>query len=351
MTTLWWGTYPPLGLGTPVGQGEGLYRQDGADAVLAVPLDAPSFVVAHPELPLIYTASESSASVFHVVDTASARVVASVPTGGADACHLLLAPDASAVYVSHYGSGHLAVIRLGEDGLPIADGPQQLFGHSGTGPREDRQEGPHAHFAAYAPGGKHVLVVDLGTDELRRYRIIADGLLEEDGIAAALPPGSGPRHLAVRGELLYVVCELDHHVRTLRWSYEDAEADLIAEVPTTPVPQRTGGDIYDAHIAVVEGDERDVLLVSTRGPDVIAIFDLSPEGEARYRTSLDVGEWPRYFAVIGDRLHVGSERGHEVRSYDLKQVLSLPPENGVGAMAALPYEAARVVSPACVVAR
>lgn len=351
MQALWWGTYPPLGLGTPVGQGEGLYRQDGADAVLAVPLDAPSFVVAHPDLPLVYTASEAPQSVFHVVDTASATVVASVPTGGADACHILLAPDASVAYVSHYGSGDLAVIRLGDDGLPVAAEPQQLFGHAGSGPREDRQEGPHAHFAAYAPGGRHVLVADLGTDELRRYRIVEDGLLEEDGIAAKLPAGCGPRHFAVRGELIYLVCELDHTLRTLRWDRGDCEADVIAEVPTTTVPQRTGDNTYDAHVAVVEGETREVLLVSVRGPDVIALFDLSPEGEARYRTSLDAGEWPRYFAAIGDRLHVGSERGHEVRSYALEQVLSLPPENGVGALAALPYESARVVSPACVVAR
>ena len=259
-------------------------------------------------------------------------------------------PTPAVAYVSHYGSGDVAVVRLGEDGLPLADAPQQLLGHEGSGPREDRQEGPHAHFAAFAPGGEHVLVADLGTDELRRYRIGDDGLLFDAGIAATLPPGSGPRHMAVRGELIYLVCELDHRLRTLRWSPGDAAADVIAEVPTTTAPHRTGNDIYDAHVAVVPGTERDVLLVSVRGVDVIALFDLSPEGEARYRTSLDVGQWPRYFAAIGDALHVGAERGHEVRSYDLARVLALPPETGVGAIAALPYETAAVVSPACVAA-
>jgi 6-phosphogluconolactonase (cycloisomerase 2 family) len=349
VTTLFWGTYPPAGLGTPVGQGEGIYIQRGPDADLALVLDAPSFVVAHPSLPLIFAVSESGESQFHVirVDEGDLSLIASVPTGGVEACHILLSPDATVAYVSHYGSGDIAVLRLGDDGLPVSERPQQLHGHEGSGPREDRQESPHAHFAGYAPGGRHLLVADLGTDELRRYRVVEDGLLEPDGIAATLPPGSGPRHFVVRGENIYLVCELDHQLRTLRWAPADAEADVIAEVPTTRAPQRTGNDVYDAHIALVG---EDVLLVSVRGVDVIAVFDLSPEGEARYRTSLDAGEWPRYFAVIGDRVHVGAERGHEVRSYELARVLALPPENSVGGMAALPYESAKVVSPACVTA-
>ena len=44
-----------------------------------------------------------------------------------------------------------------------------VLGHVGAGPHPQRQEGPHAHFVAHAPGG-WVLVVDLGTDEIRRYR-------------------------------------------------------------------------------------------------------------------------------------------------------------------------------------
>lgn len=356
LTALWWGTYPPDGLGTPVGRGEGLYRQElsgtapGATA-LALELDAPSYVVAHPRLPLLYVASEAPASALLVVDvTGAPRVVATVPTGGSDACHLLLSPRADVVYVSHYGSGDVAVVLLGEDGLPVADAPQQLWGHQGSGPREDRQEGPHAHFAAYAPGARHVLVADLGTDELRRYAVRDDGLLEPSGIAATFDPGAGPRHLVVHREHIYVVCELDHTLVTLRWDPATASGLAVAVAPTTAAPHRTGDTVYDAHIALVEREERDTLLVSVRGVDVIALHDLSPEGEARYRTSLDVGYWPRHFAVVGDRLHVGLEKGHEVRAYSLADVLALPAETAVGGMAALPYTSAPVVSPACVVA-
>lgn len=345
---LWWGTYPAAGLGTQVGLGEGLWRSSGSAPAQALVLPAPSFVVVHPTHPLVYAVTEDDPSIVHVVDVSAAIpvVAASLVTGGNAGCHLLLSPEARTLYVSHYMSGDVAVIDLREDGFFAADAPAQMLGHVGHGPRTDRQEGPHAHSAGFAPGGQHLLVADLGTDELRRYRIAAGGHLEEDGIAAALPGGAGPRHFAVRGNLIYVVCELDHQLRTLRWDGPSASANVIAEVASTTAPQRTGDEVNDGHL-VLTGD---TLLVSVRGADVISVFDLSPEGEARYRGCFDAGNWPRYFAVIGDQVWVGAERGHEVRRFALADVLALAPEQGVGEVSRLPHDSFPLTSPACVVA-
>jgi len=352
--TLWWGTYPPAGLGTPPGQGEGVWRSAGPDSVQAVQeleLPAPSFLVAHPALPLLYAACELEESQVVLIDVArpaAPRVLATLPTGGADACHLLLAPDARTLYVSHYSSGDLAVLRLGEDGGFADDAPAQSHGHVGTGPVTERQEGPHAHSSLLAPGGRHLLVADLGTDELRRYRILDDGLLEPDGIAATLPPGSGPRHVATRGHLLYVACELDNRLRTLRWDAASATAAVVAETPSTLARPRSAA-AQDAHVALISGHTGDVLLASVRGPDVISMFDVAPEGELTYRGAFDAGHWPRHFAVAGDRLLVGEERGHRVRSFALADVIGMPPESEAGAIADLPHLTAEVTSPACVV--
>ncbi len=358
--TVWWGTYPEAGAGTATGVGEGIWHQTAADARLALELPAPSFMVAHPHLPVIYAVSETESTEVHTVDVSDAtapRVVSSVATGGESGCHLLIAPDGRTLYVSHYMSGDLAVVPLGDDGAPVADHPAQMFGHSGTGPREDRQEAPHAHFAGFGPGHHHVLVCDLGTDELRRYALREDGLLDDHGIAATLPPGAGPRHFAVRGEHIYVLCELDHQLRTLRWDAASGSAELIAEAPSTTAPLRTGTTLYDSHVRLItahdhgpDPDGDDVLLVGVRGADVIAVFDLSPEGEARYRGSFDAGQWPRHFEVVGDRLHVGAEKGLEVRAYALADVLALPPEPEVGHIQVLPYVSAPLPSPACALA-
>lgn len=356
MTALWVGTYPALGLGAPVGQGEGVWRASLAsgtvvDAIQVTTQSAPSFVAAHPLLPLLYAVEEADPTVVSVLSVeADTREVSRVVVGGSHGCHALIAPDASALYVCNYGTGELAVVGLGLDGLPVSGTPEQLWSHSGTGPRADRQESSHAHFACMSPGGTHVLVADLGTDEIRRYRVGGSGLLSDEGIAAALPPGSGPRHMTVRGELIYVVCELDHMVRTLRWDRPSSAAEVIAAQPTTLAPQRTGETTYDAHVSLVSRRTGDILLVSVRGVDVISVFDVAPEGELTYRCAFDVGYWPRHFAVVDDSLVVAVEKGHEVRAYSLAAVLALPPESECGAIATLDYTAVPVTSAACIVA-
>ncbi|MFV0285044.1 MAG: lactonase family protein, partial [Demequina sp.] len=348
---LWWGTYPEAGLGTPTGTGEGLWKQSPDDARLVLALDAPSWLVKHPSLPLGDAVSEADESAIHAIDVSdpeAPRIAATIPTGGASACHALLAGGALTLYVAHYVSSELVVIRLGEDGLFLDNSPAQSFAHAGTGPQEARQDASHAHFVAYAPGRHHLLVCDLGTDELRRYAIRPDGLLDDHGIGATLPPGTGPRHLAVRGELIYVLGELSTSVLTLRWDHGAGEADLIAEIPATTVAARSADARDSSGILHVEYAGREVLLVGVRGADVIAVHDLSPEGEARYRGSFDAGYWPRHFAVIGDRLHVGCERGHEVRTYALADVLALAPEPEVGLVQELAYASAPLPSPAFV---
>lgn len=353
MTTLWIGSYPAAGLGTPVGTGEGVWRAEmAADGSLTAEQvttqDAPSFVLAHPGGGVLYAVEESGSTALSVRSTADAREMARVAVGGQDGCHLLLSADSRTLYVANYSSGELNVVLLDAAGLPLDSAPQQIWRHEGSGPREDRQEGPHAHFSALSPCGGYVLVCDLGTDQIRRYSIGADGLLADPGIAATLPAGAGPRHLAARGDLLYVVCELDHHLRTYRWDRAAGEADLLAEQPTTIAPQRTGDALYDAHVVLHERPAGDVLLVSVRGADVISVFDVAPEGELTYRAAFDTGYWPRHFAVVGDRLVSVAEKGHSVRSYALADVLGLAPEMENGAIAELPHHSVGVVSPSCI---
>ena len=72
--------------------------------------------------------------------------------------------------------------------------------HRGGPPAPTGRKCPHAHSVYVAPGGTHLLVVDLGTDELRCFPFApeADQPAGPQHIAARLEPGSGPRHLAIR---------------------------------------------------------------------------------------------------------------------------------------------------------
>jgi 6-phosphogluconolactonase len=346
----WWGTYPEAGLGTPSGLGEGLWRMTPGEttAELVLTLPTPSFVASHPDLPLVYAVTEEDDATVVCVDVKdplNPTVVDTVRTGGRGACHVLLSLDTLTLYVSHYASGDLAVVPLTADGRLAVTRPTQLLAGRGSGPVPRRQESPHAHFAGYAPGGSVLLVADLGTDELRRYTVASDGSLRADATAAALPPGSGPRHFAVRGDLIYLVCELDHTLRVLRWDASSKTAIVVAEEPTTLVPLRSGDTVYDAHVVLVGG----VVLVSTRGPDVISVFDLDVDGMPTYRGAFDTGgEHPRYFAPMGESLVVGNEVSHTVSVFDLADVLSLVAGDDPAVPVTLRHTDTRVLSPACV---
>jgi 6-phosphogluconolactonase (cycloisomerase 2 family) len=338
VVTLWIGTYPPAGIGTPPGQGEGIYRVDldlatGAlgEPRRVVEAPAPSFVVRRQGGAVLYATDESEAgrvAAFRVHDE-GLEPLGTASSGGTYPCHLAL--DGDRLYVANYGDGALGVLPLAPSGAFASDEPQVLR-HAGSGPVEDRQGGPHAHFVALAPGG-NVLVVDLGTDEVRRYARTADGL-EPAGIAATLPPGTGPRHLVFDTvsdgrDVAYVTGELDATVHVLAWDPVTDTGELVqtlAALGATPPARhfaadsvhraadaapnhRSGGDA-DLRAAWAEATEPSPshlaldgreLVVGVRGPEVLARFAPAGDGLLTHRADLPLpAHTPRHFVVVGD---------------------------------------------------
>lgn len=297
----WIGTYPPDGPAGAPDQGEGIWRVDlgGPTATLAVTCAAPSFLVSAGET--LYAANETASGTvtrFAVTDS-GLQAVEQVGSGGDDPCHLLRHPLGRALYVSNYSSGTLAVLTLDPGGtftrqVRAAGGPVQVFQHTGSGPDPDRQSRAHAH-STHLRGGE-LLAADLGTDELLRYAVADDGRLTPVGIAHRFPPGTGPRHLASGpGGHLYAVGELDSTLHVLA-----RQGESIREVQVQPAcrsPLASGSQVYPAHVEVIGRR----VLVSVRGPDVIAEFALH-DGGARAEHVRDLpagGAWPRHFAHFG----------------------------------------------------
>lgn len=314
---LWVGTYPAQGPDGPAGTGEGIWRLEldpRSGAVrgdLAVRTAAPSFLAWGVDGRTVLAVGETAqgtVSAFRRADDDSLEPLGTVSSGGAWPCHLLVHPEGHAAYVSNYGSGSLGVLTL-EDGalspeVLEAGGPVQVFEGSGSGPQTDRQDGPHAHSALLAPGGRHLLVADLGSDELRRYRVLADGRLEADGVAHTFPPGTGPRHVAVGPrDHLYVVGELSVTVHVLAWDTATGTATQVQQLPACTSPLASGEHIYPAHVVVVPAAAAGgQVLVSVRGADVLSRFAVRDDG-ARLTHLGDVplgGTWPRHFAVAPD---------------------------------------------------
>jgi 6-phosphogluconolactonase (cycloisomerase 2 family) len=291
----------------------------------AVP--GPSFVTAHPRLPLLYAVLERETGGVAVLadDPAAPRLLAEHPSGGSFPCHVAADPAGAWLAVANYGDGTVAVFRLAADGMPEPE--PLLFPSEGHGPDPERQEGPHAHQAVFGPdGGLHV--TDLGTDEVRRF--LPDMTPHPAG-PVRLAPGTGPRHFVHHEGHWYVAGELDGMVGVY-----DGDWREIARVPAS----ESGTRNHPSHIAVSEDGGH--LYVANRGPDTVTTFEFDGARPVPVRVAevTGGGVWPRHFALDGDRLYVANQRSDEIAVLTLKD--GIPTPTGTTLEAA---------SPSCVLTR
>lgn len=347
------GTYPASGV---PGSGEGIWSLDldlrtGALSGVrqVVETASPSFLALHPDGRLVVAVSETSqgrVSTFALDDGGDLILTSSASTGGEDPCHVVA--GARDVLVANYTSGSLAVLATTPDGA--LGGSVATFAHSGSGPVRERQRGPHAHFVLEV-SDRFVWVSDLGTDEVRRYRRTATpGVLVTDGVAVTLPPGSGPRHVALgRDGTAYVVGELDSQVHVVR-AAQDGSGTMVGSVPACAAPAPVDG-AFPSHVTLSADGTR--LYVAVRGPDVLSTFAVEPsDGGAstvRHLADSPLGVvWPRHHAVMSllgedgggavDLVVVAGQRSDEVA------VLRVDRESGAGEQVA----SVSVPAPACV---
>ncbi|TDQ49211.1 lactonase family protein [Actinorugispora endophytica] len=297
------------------------------DAGVAAESGNPSFVALSADGGAVYAVNELEAgrvSGFAVIGGQGLKEQGSVPTGGSSPCHLLVHPGGRHLVTANYGDGSVSVHALAADGAPGE--PVQRFTHTGSGPDTERQEGPHAHSVYLAPGGGHLLVVDLGTDELRCHPFdpASPEPVGPGHIAARFDPGTGPRHLAAHSSgHLYVAGELDSRVHILRWDADTARAETVGSLPAT-LSGNEGN--YPAEIALSPDGSR--LYVANRGADTIATFEVSADG-ARLRHLADTptgGAWPRHFAQVSGYIVVANQNSSTLTSLPVDPVDGIPGE-------------------------
>ncbi|MGI5292506.1 lactonase family protein [Nonomuraea polychroma] len=277
------------------------------------PAASPSFLAAHPALPVVYAVGELDHGRLTAFDAHGAlQPLRERPSEGSLPCHVAVDPTGSLLAVANYGDGTAIICRLDSGGA--FDGDPIVLRHKGSGPNAERQEGPHAHQAVFHDGLLHIS--DLGTDEIRRYRY--DGTPVEPIV---LHPGTGPRHFAFAGSRLYVAGELDGAVTLI-----DGDWRTVA-----PASRHEGEENYPSHLQL----EGDLVYVANRGPNTIAVLradDLSLVAEVPTG-----GDWPRHFAIEGDRMYVANQRSNAVTVFTLRD--GVPEPTG---------EAYEAESPACV---
>lgn len=232
------------------------------------------------------------------LDDERLRHLSTVPTGGADPCHLAVDPSGRFLLTANYSSGSVAVHPILPDG---ALGERtDLVTHVGTGPVTERQAGPHAHMITADPSGRTLLAVDLGADSIYAYTLDTDNGHLALRAANRMRPGSGPRHLVFGrgGYFAYLANELDSTVSALSYDLESGKIGETAVLPTAPSsPDRPN---YPGGI-VLSPDGRHVY-VANRGDESITAFAVSEDGaELTPAGRWDCGgSWPRHLTLTPD---------------------------------------------------
>ncbi|WP_432138196.1 MULTISPECIES: lactonase family protein [unclassified Streptomyces] len=288
----------------------------------------PSYLAVHPDGRTLYAVNERERGTVTAVRTADRKVLGSSATGGTFPCHLSVHPGGRWLLSADYGSGSVAVHRIGASGALGDRTDTVTHRRPAPGPGQD---GPHAHQFVTAPDGGHLLAVDLGTDTVYSYRLDErSGTLREVAQAHARP-GAGPRHLVFHpgGRYAYLANENDDTVTVC--AYDPATGRL-----TIGAPLSTGsgeGTNYPAQL-VVAPDGRHAYLAN-RGANTLARYAVEAAG-ARLRllgTVPVAGDFPRHLALApgGRLLFTANQRSSTV------SVFHVDPSSGGLRLAGEPF--------------
>ena len=238
------------------------------------------------------------------------QVLDQVQTNGSAACHLAISPSGRRIAVAHYGSGSVALVRVGREGALDLIDVIEFEGHSGAVP--DRQEAPHAHHAQWLSDDQ-LLVCDLGADLVRRLQVV-DGHFIED-LPIKLPAGFGPRHLVTRknreGIEVAVAGELTGEVAIIELDNEGLD-ELVGVHPGSADPS--------AQPSGIRLDQRNRLWVGQRTADTLSVMnwnsDATVGAAAEYPT---IGAGVRDLVLSPDSSPVTAwvalKAGNELRAF------------------------------------
>ncbi|MEK9702648.1 MAG: lactonase family protein [Deltaproteobacteria bacterium] len=221
------------------------------------------------------------------------------PTNGNHPCHLSLSHSEDALFVANYSGGSVAAYQVMKDGN--LSGPNDFHQHHGSSVNLKRQEGPHAHMAHLTPDGRHLLVTDLGTDQLMVYQINSQGKLDliKDR-CLKLPAGSGPRHLTFShsNKSMYLINELGNTILV----FPVGEDGLPAKEPTQEIKTLPGDFSEESTTADIHVHPNGKFLYGTnRGHDSFCCYRILPDERLELIGHVPTGgQSPRNFSIHPD---------------------------------------------------
>jgi len=285
------------------GPGVGKCRLEGDKLSLLCndPLPNSSYVILNKKQDKLFAicsdpvqASEGGSVASYDLAEGGLRQISRQDTLGAGPCHLCFSPDEKFLYTANYFTGSLSVFAVDEDGKisPI----MQHICHEGKSVHPVRQTGPHAHQVTLIPGTNLVCCVDLGLDALMVYQPDEKTGMLKLYSRTDVPGGFGPRHLIhAKHGITYLACEVGNQAISMRWNGE--KFDLLQILSTLP----EGYEEKNTASAIRLNSDESKVMISNRGHDSIAIYDLDKQGGMKLNSIVKTsGGFPRDFALLDD---------------------------------------------------
>lgn len=224
----------------------------------------------------------------------SMRPMRTTAVGGADPCHIAMAPDGSFLATANFAGGSLSIIPLDENG-DLLDQRIRVTQHHGKSVHPQRQSSPHAHSVIFHPRERRMVVPDLGADILAVYRYGGDPPEIDLEQTIPVPAGSGPRigEFSPDGEHFYLLNELSCDV--IHYAVRQGGMEERERLSTLPLDFQGDNICSDLHLAP-DGKH---LYVSNRGHDSICCFAVAgDDGGLRLVERVPCGgRTPRNFAI------------------------------------------------------
>lgn len=280
-------------------------------------IENPSFLALNSSGTVLYAVSERDEGEVHafVADagTGALQPLGSRSTDGGAPCYVSVSPKGDYIFVANYTGGNVNAFPVSDDGS-LGEMSGQVK-HEGSGIRQDRQDAPHTHSVIPDSTGERVLVCDLGIDQVLIYRLVDGKLVTHREVD--LPPGSGPRHLAVHpsGQWMYLINELNSTITVFANNEQQGDLKILQSISSLPEQYPAGSDDTAADIHVSPCGR--FLYASNRGHDSIGLFYINAETGL-----LEPGDWvksggriPRNFAIISGMLLAANQESGNIVSF------------------------------------
>jgi 6-phosphogluconolactonase len=280
----------------------------------------PSFMAFSPNHKTVYAVNEASGGgrmlAFQVnPENGALSKISNVSSGGGGPCHVSVHKSGKWVYAAHYGSGHVSVMTVDENG--------------GIGePSQVEMAGKNAHMAITDGEAKFLYVPTLGLDQVQIFNIdqSTGKLTRHDPPFVTLPPKGGPRHMAFapNNKQVYVINELGWLLTSFNY---DAASGNFSNPNSIPTMEGYTGKGSCAHV-MVSADGRFVY-GSNRGFDNIIICSVDQNNGTLTAIGHESGDGeiktPRNFNIdsSGKHMIVASQGSNYVTVFDLDPATGL----------------------------